>query len=307
MFATDANFWFGTLVPPLDALLAHLRAEPSRTGSLIVTLFGDAVAPHGGEIGLAALLVVFRAMQVSDGVVRTAVSRLTRDGWLRRRRAGRLSFYRLVADRPELAAAEARIYGTLQTPAWRGTLLLAFPEPGTDRGRLEAGFTPVAPGVFTAPDTAPPLPGILTLAASGPALAEFAARAWPLARLSQDYADFVERFAPVRPATALQPLEALVVRTLLIHAYRRIVLRDPLLPAGLLPNPWSGLTARRLCTTLYAELLPQSEAWLASAEAGPLPGPALTRRFSDAGTRLSATASSPWRSGIQPPPRSAPP
>jgi phenylacetic acid degradation operon negative regulatory protein len=35
------------------------------------------------------------------------------------------------------------------------------------------------------------------------------------------------------------------VRTLLIHAYRRVLLRDPLLPAALLPLDWPGAAAMR--------------------------------------------------------------
>ncbi len=31
----------------LAAILSHMRAEPSRTWSLIVTLFGDMVVPRG--------------------------------------------------------------------------------------------------------------------------------------------------------------------------------------------------------------------------------------------------------------------
>jgi phenylacetic acid degradation operon negative regulatory protein len=52
------------------------------------------------------------------------------------------------------------------------------------------------------------------------------------------------------------------VRILLIHDYRRIVLRDPRLPSGLLPPDWPGLPARALCARLYAALAPASERWL---------------------------------------------
>jgi phenylacetic acid degradation operon negative regulatory protein len=41
------------------------------------------------------------------------------------------------------------------------------------------------------------------------------------------------------------------VRTLLIHEYRRVLLRDPNLPEALLPAGWPGLQARALCESLY--------------------------------------------------------
>jgi phenylacetic acid degradation operon negative regulatory protein len=49
---------------------------------------------------------------------------------------------------------------------------------------------------------------------------------------------------------------------LLIHEYRRILLRDPNLPDELLPASWSGLEARQLCQALYHDTLQASEAYL---------------------------------------------
>ena len=282
-------------MPALDALLDALRAEPSRTGSVIVTVYGDAVAPRGGEAGLAMLIALFRAMGVGDGVVRTACSRLARDGWLARRRAGRRSFYRLGSrGLAEFGAAEARIYGPLNRP-WDGKLRLAFPDAGEDRSTLNtAGFAPAAPGVLAAPNPAPP--NVLTLLAEGDAatMRIFAAKVWPVERLGKSYYRFLKRFAPLQhEATELAPLRALAARVLLIHEYRRVILHDPVLPAGLLPDAWPGQEARHLCAALYGALLPASEAWLGSDEAGPLPspGPALLARFSGGDTPPSATAS----------------
>ena len=41
------------------------------------------------------------------------------------------------------------------------------------------------------------------------------------------------------------------MRTLLIHAYRRVLLRDPQLPATLLPLDWPGAAAYALCRDFY--------------------------------------------------------
>src|SRR5712691_4134540 len=83
---------------------------------------------------------------------------------------------------------------------------------------------------------------------------------------------------------ALTAADAFTARILLIHHYRRVVLRDPLLPAALLPKDWPGRAARALCGDIYRALLPKSELWLdqhGTSEAGPLPkaGADLTRRF----------------------------
>jgi phenylacetic acid degradation operon negative regulatory protein len=42
-----------------------------------------------------------------------------------------------------------------------------------------------------------------------------------------------------------------LLRLLLVHEFRRIVLKDPGLPAELLPQEWAGDTARRLAGNIY--------------------------------------------------------
>ena len=82
----------------------------------------------------------------------------------------------------------------------------------------------------------------------------------------------------------LSDADAFTARILLIHHYRRVVLRDPLLPTALLPRDWPGRAARQLCGEIYRGLLPASEQWLdrnGMNENGPLPaaGAELARRF----------------------------
>ena len=82
----------------------------------------------------------------------------------------------------------------------------------------------------------------------------------------------------------LSDIDAFTARILLIHHYRRVVLRDPLLPSVLLPADWPARAARKLCGDIYRGLLPLSEQWLdrhAIDENGPLPAPGeeLARRF----------------------------
>lgn len=284
--------------PPhwLARRLAALHDGPHRTGSLIVTLFGDAVVPRGGELSVISLLAIMAAMGIGEGVVRTAASRLSAEGWLERRRVGRRAFYRLAASGEALfAEASRRIYGS--PPAGedgRLALVVLGPEAERERARaaLEAaGFAAIAPGVFVAPvgRAVPDLPGLLRLEAEptpgqGPVLA---ALAWPLEAIAARYRRFLETWqlalADDRP---LAPLAALVARLLLIHDYRRAVLKDPLLPAPLLPADWPKPAARALCGRLWQRLLEPSEAWLdahATTEAGPLPPPGLElrARFAD--------------------------
>lgn len=286
------------MIDPPDWLaprLAALHAGPHRTGSLVITLYGDAIAPRGGSLALASLLAIMAAVGIGEGVVRTAVSRLAAEGWLERRRIGRSGFYRLAA-RGAAAFAEAtrRIYGPPRQPEEpRLEMVVLGPESARDQARaaLEAaGFGALAPGVFVAPagTAVPPVAGALRLAAA-PAPADapvLAALAWPLAELAARYRHFLAVWAGADAAPVPDPLTALVARMLLIHDYRRAVLRDPLLPSALVPADWPQPAARALCARVWRRLLAPSEAWLdahAVAETGPLPAPdaALAARFAD--------------------------
>ena len=113
---------------------------------------------------------------------------------------------------------------------------------------------------------------------------------WPLDRTADAYLKFMKTFEPlcgwIGRRARLSDLDAFTARILLIHYYRRVVLRDPLLPPSLLPADWPGRSARELCGEIYRGLLSASEQWLdrnATSENGPLPPPgeALGRRFSD--------------------------
>jgi len=281
------------LVPVFE----KLRSEPSRTWSIIITIYGDAIVPRGGCVWLGTLLAFFTALDVAGGVVRTAMSRLAADGWLERCKVGRNSFYRL-ADKGRATFAEAarHIY-TERPPPFAGHLSLILPANGVDRDVLrpaleEAGFGSPAPGVWLAPGRGVPsvAANALRLQVSGtaPAMQALAARSWPLEEIGQAYRRFIEIFGPLRRAldreAGIGELEAFVARILLIHEYRRIVLRDPILPAEVLGSDWPGTDARGLCAGLYKDLLMQSERWLdrhAVDETGAMlpAGASLSNRF----------------------------
>ncbi len=264
---------------PLVAVLQHLRREPSRTWSIVVTVFGDAIVPRGGSVWLGTLLALFEALGIGGGAVRTAMSRLTADGWLARTRIGRNSFYRLDASHAGFARATARIYGA-PAPGWDGRFRLVLADADHRTAFLAAGYGVAAPGLFVTADPAlqPPVAGSIVLyaTAADDAVQRLTAQTWPLDRVAAAYAEFTEVFQPMAGWSGFDPLEALAARILLVHEYRRIVLQDPLLPAAILPPDWPGDAARRVCATLYPMLLPASEAWLdthARTETGSLPSP----------------------------------
>jgi phenylacetic acid degradation operon negative regulatory protein len=276
----------------VSTLLDQFHARrPVRAWSLIITLYGDAIVPRGGSLWLGSLSEIMALFRIDAGHVRTAMSRLTADGWLKREKAGRNSYYRLTRrEEGSFIAATQRIYFA-HAPAFDGGLRLALLGSGLDdrsaaRPLLEkAGFAALSPTSFVAfADPSPPLPRmdglfLLRVDASDDARV-LAEAAWKLKPIAQSYRSFIARFTPLETTLAagktVAGADALVARVLLIHEFRRIVLRDPGLPAALLPADWPGAAARHLAARLYRGLVKESEAFLdlnAQDRKGPIPPP----------------------------------
>jgi len=286
--------------PALSRIIGQLKREPSRTGSIAVTVFGDAILPRGGSVWLGTLLEFFKMLDVDGSVVRTAMSRLASDGWLERNKVGRNSFYRLAGKgRRTFDAATKHIYDPPPSD-WTGRFELLLIGQGEDRDASRealknSGFGTPLPGVWVAPSGVPvPEEAAsairLEVSAEDDSGRRLLRESWPLDRTAEAYQKFMKTFEPLRSwigrDEAVADAHAFVARILLIHHYRRVVLRDPLLPTVLLPRDWPGRAARELCGDVYRGVLSKSEQWLdrhGTNEKGALPKAAveLTRRFAE--------------------------
>jgi phenylacetic acid degradation operon negative regulatory protein len=285
-----------------DALVTRFRRQrPLRGGSLLVTILGDAIAPRGGVIALASLIELARPFGITDRHVRTSISRLANEQWVSSQRSGRVSFYRLTSHgRARFAEATQRIYGA--APAdWNGEwTLVIFPRSmraSRDDLRDELtwlGFGQLTSGVFAHPthgeetvrarvaelESAGAVIVIQRAVVTHASNEQLVATGWDLGELARRYRRFVDMFAPLYEAlTRTRPAgeTAFLLRTLLVHEYRRIHLRDPQLPASLLPKQWPGTDAHALCRNLYAKVFAASEEFLSDRVQtldGALPAPA---------------------------------
>jgi len=307
---TGSNGFISATKGLLDEFQAR---RPLRTGSLVISIFGDAIAPHGGAVWLGSLINILRPFGVNQRLVRTSVFRLAKDGWLQSEQIGRRSYYSLTAEgRARFHDASQHIYSG-PPREWGGTwclvLLAGVDSEHRDNLRKELswlGFAPFSSNVLAHPavdiqsveERLEQLEGndqvlIMQAKAGGNAdrnryLRHLVHDAWSLQELDDRYDAFLKRFRPVyraaRRSSSLDPEIAFQLRTLLIHEYRKILLRDPFLPAALLPERWNGVSAYQLCRNIYSLVSGPTEEFLTGElenADGPLPpaDPAFYDRF----------------------------
>ncbi|GAC1629633.1 MAG: phenylacetic acid degradation operon negative regulatory protein PaaX [Nevskia sp.] len=263
-----------------DWIQRYLAEEEPKSKSLIVTVFGDSIAPRASGIWLGELIELMAPFAVSERLVRTSAFRLVDEDWLEARRDGRRSYYSLTdsgARRLELA------YERVYTPPprdWDGrwTIVLqprsgeAMPERVELRRQLEwEGFASPTPGLMLHPAVQPAalrqILGDLGLAErivllraqslegfSSATIDALILQCWNLDDARSRYLRFNARFEPLRAALAraeLSPQQAFMIQTLLIHSFRRVTLHDPRLPVAMLPADWPGQGSYALCRSIY--------------------------------------------------------
>jgi phenylacetic acid degradation operon negative regulatory protein len=238
-------------------------------------------------VTLGSLIQLAAPFGLTERLVRTSVARLAQDGWLVARRDGRLSEYRLAPrGQQRFAEATQRIYSKGPVD-WDGhwSLLILPPNGNKRRENLRdslrwLGFGQVSPGVFAHPNgnlqqTRKWLQSLdvgkdaLLLESSSDDVGidqAVVAAGWDLGDLARRYKRFADAFSSVETALAsretVTPEAAFVIRTLLIHEYRKIHLQDPLLPPALLPGDWVGSTAYDSCARLYGKVFTAAEEFL---------------------------------------------
>lgn len=286
--------------------------RPIRGGSLIITIYGDAVSPRGGTVWLGSLIKLLEPLGLNQRLVRTSIFRLTKDHWLSSSQVGRKSFYSLTdTGRRRFESAFRRIYAELY-PEWDGrwdmilTTQLGIELRKVVKKELEwLGFGNIAPSVMAHPmadltevnGTLQELcvqndiihfKSELVGGQTSTPLKELVNECWNLNQLAEDYQEFLERFRPILRAVESQPVldpeQCFQLRILLIHHYRRILLKDPQLPEKLLPADWSGTSARLLCRNIYRLIFQEAESYLSETQETadgrlPEPGARFYKRF----------------------------
>ncbi|MCW2903659.1 MAG: putative transcriptional regulator, PaaX family [Streptosporangiaceae bacterium] len=251
--------------------------------SALFDLYGDHLRARGGTAPIASLVRLLSALDIAAPAVRTAVSRMVRQGWLTPVRLPAGPAYTLTPRAVRrLDEAAHRIYRHLG--AWDGHWQLLVIERVRERARRDRlaaglaylGYARLDETTWIGPRPSPELDPLLDAEQvraerfrstyDGDARG-LVARSWDLDGLGGAYERWLtEAHALVcdgagsgaDPAGGGDPADerAFAVRSRLVHEWRKFLFRDPGLPASLLPPEWPGTDAARFFDAEAARLLP---------------------------------------------------
>lgn len=261
--------------------------------TILVTVFGDVVSQHGGWIWLGSLIESLEPLGFSERLVRTSVFRLVKDSWLQVRKIGRKSFYTFTESaNNHYAKAAHRIYAATMEhhdDRW----LVVFPSFVVEdklvsfkRQLKWLGFSTLTSGVYAHPsierssleDTLKELEitdSVVVFSSqtidgnSEGVLKKLVFEKWDLKGLQQQYNLFIETYQPIldilESGLGLNSQQSFQLRTLLIHEYRRILLKDHELSKNMLPENWQGYKASQIVKALYSLLGNKSCSYIISS------------------------------------------
>ncbi|MGH8808231.1 MAG: phenylacetic acid degradation operon negative regulatory protein PaaX [Noviherbaspirillum sp.] len=304
-----------TKSPAINKWIDTFIAEnPPRAKSVVMTLFGDVITPHGGAVWMGSLIELLAPFGINDRLVRTSVFRLAEEGWLDATREGRRSLYTLNASASRrFEHAYQRVYAPSDR-AWQGKWTLLFATSGAITAEQRAGlrkellwegFGMIAPAIFGHPSADPEVLGeildrvgvrntvfVCTASESdlvdGRPLSDLIEQCWELGSVVAGYEHYLECFAAVPKLlgarATLDPEQAYAIRTLATHEFRRVQLHDPQLPLELLPVNWPGKIAYDLCHQIYNATYRDAEEYILQTlrredENAPAAAPYFYQRF----------------------------
>lgn len=242
--------------PDISSLTADLRAlGGQRVWSLMISLFGDLAQGEADEIDGPVLSAIMAALEVKPEAARVALHRLRNDGWVKSAKSGRISRHSLTEiGRRESAAASPRIYAQPHEGPRDWQLIMLETAEGDNPAQMcEVGFMQILPRVFVGPAHLTAPKGALALPGQD-------APPWLMAQilphgLAQDYAKLHQTLTTLSerlpPHRDLSVLDIAVLRCLIVHNWRRLVLKHPPCPKALMDKT----SALHLCHVSVATLL----------------------------------------------------
>ncbi|WP_444998416.1 PaaX family transcriptional regulator [Aliikangiella sp. IMCC44359] len=260
--------------------------------SYIVTVFGDVVSQHGGWIWLGSLIDSLQPLGFSERLIRTSVFRLVKDDWLLVNKLGRKSYYSFTGSaNNHYTKAARRIYAGHMKHEDKGWLII-MPSFVCDEKMILLkrqlqwlGFSPLSSGAYAHPsidsssleetitelelsDSVIIFSGQTFDCQSQSVLKRLVFEKWQVEELQERYQSLIDCYLTIWHALQgehkISDQQSFLLRGLLIHEYRRILLRDHELPENLLPDNWAGFQAAKLVKQIYLHLARSSCRYIGS-------------------------------------------
>ena len=253
--------------PPQSATLVCVHAR-----SALFDLYGDHLLSRGGWAPISAVVGLLGTLDISAPAVRTAVSRVVREGWLEPVERDVRGYAATAQARARLEEAHSRIYRT-QALEWDGhwhVVAVERPPDRNARARLAQalgylGYGALAPDTWVAPRESreparrPAASGRAPPRVPGPAPGPGTVARGPGLGPREPYQRFADAASELGSPT--DPSEAFAARSALVHAWRLFLFSDPGLPDEVLPQRWPGREAAAL-RPAGRRLMPQASAWV---------------------------------------------
>jgi len=257
----------------ISTLVAQTGSVHAR--SALFDLYGDHLRARGSQAPVSALVRLLAPLDIAAPAVRTAISRMVRQGWLAPVRLAGGRGYTLTSRASQrLDEAAERIYRR-GDQHWDGCWHVVIVERLRDRARRERtragllylGYAPLTETTWISPRASVELDALLAAerlraelfhASYGGDPRGLVARAWDLDGLARAYRRWLASagglVATAGPAASDEAVFAL--RSTLVHEWRKFLFSDPGLPVALLPSAWPGHDASRLFRAESARLWP---------------------------------------------------
>jgi len=267
----------------------------ARFSTVIYTLFGAYVVQRNGEVHVASLLKLVVPLGFSANAIRLGLSRMSKHGVFRIRRAGRRSYYSLSEKGMKLMEQGRVRAFEVEHKQWDGKWRLVvynIPERlrvQRDKLRfklLSLGFAKLSNSLWIAPhdfrteidqhmkdrEMTGYVETFLAEYTGCRPPREFAAIVWNITDLAKKYEVFVNKHTAMYAACKrvlqtgkeLDMAECFALRFCMTAEYVALKLEDPVLPLELLPKNWVGARAQRLHDDLWGLLKPGADAFVDS-------------------------------------------
>lgn len=205
--------------------------------SLIVSFFGDMAQGETDKVPASVLTSLGERLNIKPEAMRVALHRLRKDGWVESQKTGRRSAYFLTKrGRLESADASVRIYARVP-PVYSGLRILLFPQ-AREFASKNAAWIAIGNEVCISFDRGAPVDGDQVLTAYSGPVPDWISRSMATTDIVDGYSRFQAKLGSVSELewSGFSPIETAALRVLIIHGWRRLLLKHLDLPDEAFPE-----------------------------------------------------------------------